>query len=102
MEGYDDSQFPLHRLRLFPGCIVSLLRNFLPSEELTNGTLLLVVQVCRHSLKCVKVGSVDGRLFTIFRFRLRIELPHLFTFVRQQFPVRCLCPNDSQTSECDN
>ena len=88
MEGFDDTQFPSHCLRLFPGCLISLIRNFLPSYGLTNGTLLIVKKLGRHSIQCVKADSLDQQVYTIFRFRLRIEIPHLFAFVRQQFPVR--------------
>lgn len=90
MESLTENNVPPHKLSLFRGQSVSLLRNFLPSEGLCNGTRGIVVSVSQHIVKIMHVdGTRRGEVVPIFRFRFKLTLKNNFAFTRLQFPLRC-------------
>ncbi|XP_057811416.1 uncharacterized protein LOC131025636 [Salvia miltiorrhiza] len=84
------SGLPSHEIKLKEGCIIMLLRNIDPSNELCNDTRLIVTQLgeCVIEGKLIS-GKNSGRKFPIARM---IMSPSDFAkfpirFQRRQFPV---------------
>jgi len=80
---------PSH-LVLKVGCLVILLRNLYPSEELCNGTRMIVTHLGQH---CIEVqilgGTFHGRRKLIPRIQLAtLEDELLFILTQKQFPIR--------------
>lgn len=89
MSAQDGASVPPHRLEVFIGCKLRLLRNFNQSLGLCNGTMLILRRAGRHFLEVqiITPGEFFGNIETIFRFKFDFE-SRAFSFWRTQFPVR--------------
>jgi hypothetical protein len=91
---------PPHILRVFPLCILQLLRNLDPSTGLSNGVR---VQVMNWTIRTMTVKIIDdagfkGKVATIPRIKVQ-AVSGSVSFERRQFPVRlgyCMTVNRSQ------
>jgi hypothetical protein len=86
----DNPNMPSHELHLFRGCFVMLMRNFLLSREMCNGSLFVVVEHTRHTLRVMNAmrnSPFFGQVETLFRFRF-VTANKFVSFTRTQFPVR--------------
>ena len=90
MSSYNDHSLPVHRLELFRGARVSLLRNIALSMAMANGSSFIVVDIGRHVIRLMNItpGDFYGAIETIFRVRLKVTLKDCFLFTRLQFPLR--------------
>ena len=91
MEAHEESGVPSHELRIFPGALLSLMRNYLPSRGLVNGALLLPVSHTRNTVEVINVtpnSPFYGEHQTLFRFMFTMGVKQLMNFTRKQFPLR--------------
>ena len=87
----NSSGLPPHELRLRPGCLVILLRNYAPHKGMCNGTRLVIEKFYKHLLV---VRVVTGPFRGCVEFLPRItcdssgdsELP--FALRRHQYPIK--------------
>ena len=78
---------PLHNLELKTGVPVVLLRNVDPSRGLCNGTRLIVKELHKHILICVKM-TAPNKPIMISRMDLSPSPQTIgYTFIRRQFPI---------------
>ena len=91
MEVHEEAGVPSHELRIFPGALLSLMRNYLPSRGLVNGALLLPVSHTRNTVEVINVTPKSpfyGEHQTLFRFMFTMGVKQLMNFTRRQFPLR--------------
>ena len=91
MEVHEEPGVPSHELRIFPGALLSLMRNYLPSRGLVNGALLLPVSHTRNTVEVINVtpnSPFYGEHQTLFRFMFTMGVKQLMNFTRKQFPLR--------------
>jgi len=91
MEMYDeDDSIPPHYLKLFVGCPVFLVRNFLPSQGLVNGAKFVITEIHTKFIKAVNVtpgSTFFGQKCNFFRFAFPVQHPGV-CFSRRQFPFK--------------
>jgi ATP-dependent DNA helicase PIF1 len=87
MQSYTDRHVPNHELRLFVGCLVVLLRNFLTTKGMCNGSRYLVMEISRHCLILYCIDDAHfGEIVNLPRIKFCITDKSL-EFSRLQFPV---------------
>jgi len=91
MQCYDeDDSIPPHSLKLFVGCPVYLVRNFLPSQGLVNGAKFIIYEIHSKFIKAINVtpgSAFFGESSNFFRFAFPVKQPGI-SFSRQQFPFK--------------
>ncbi|XP_057788286.1 uncharacterized protein LOC131005367 [Salvia miltiorrhiza] len=97
-----------HEIKLKKGCIIMLLRNIDPSNELCNGTRMIVTEVGERVIEAKLIsGNNVGKKFPIARM---VMSPSDFTkfpirFQRRQFPINvcfAMTINKSQGQSLSN
>jgi len=104
LNGMSFKGIPPHRLRLYVGCVVILLRNIDPANRLQNGVRLFVKGFLRGGRVIAvtkaedelawEVPQLPPRVFLLHRivFHCRLRAGHDAVVTRRQFPVRiCNC-----------
>ena len=83
---------PLHRLRLKVGCLVMCVRNINPSQGLSNGSRLLVLELQANLIMCeILDGTFAGNKCFLSRVDIdsdKSEGRPCIRFIRRQFPIR--------------
>ena len=88
---HSDASIPEHSLKLFRGCLIALVRNFVVSRGLSNGSLFIVLDVAQHYLRILNINPESehyGHTEVLYRFKFIVSLKNKFDFSRIQFPVR--------------
>ncbi|XP_044591987.1 ATP-dependent DNA helicase pif1-like [Cotesia glomerata] len=97
--------FPLYELKLRQYSIVMLIRNMNFSEGLCDGTILIILELGVHVLKCeILTGDKTGEIVFINRVTLYCENVYPFIFKRRQFPITiafCMTINKAQGQTFD-
>ena len=82
-ENYNGPYTPPHKLELFVGMKVMLMRNLKPSRKLSNGSILDVLDFDSHTVTCL---SPLGETVTIPRINFSYQMGTV-NVVRRQFPL---------------
>ena len=91
MEAYTTPGAPAATLAMFPGMLMQLMRNFLPSQGLVNGAYVVPVQFTKNTVTVINVtrgSAFYGQKDTLFRFLFKCHLKGVMEFTRRQFPLR--------------
>ena len=84
------SGLPPHLLTVKVGCVMMLLRNLNPKNDLCNGTRIIIVSMTKRLIRGIILsGSHQGKRCIIPRVTLYpSNNPYPFKFGRRQFPLR--------------
>ena len=91
MTTYHSPSAPAASLAMFPGMLMQLMRNFLPSQGLVNGAYVVPIEFTKNTVTVVNVtrgSAFYGQRDTLFRFQFRCHLKDVMEFNRRQFPLR--------------
>ena len=89
MHSQTPGSYPPHQLRLRLYAPVILLRHLDPSNDLCNGTRLIIIHMDTHWLRCQIIsGRSKGKAVCIPRLNLAPSETDAIRFTRLQFPVK--------------
>ena len=101
LAGVKRNNAPPTVLNLFPGCIITVLRNLNAKKGICNGVRAIVLSVSHYVLRCqiVSDNAFNGTIVDIPRIKFDMIACGTIEFTRLQFPVRiayCITANRSQ------